>query len=76
MHMPRPLRLPLLTLRRGRCATAFARHHVLPTLNTFLARYPQIKLELVLDDSHVNLIHAFTWWMCSSINAFTLSHWS
>ena len=37
---------------------AFARHHVLPTLNTFLARYPQIKLELVLDDTHVNLIHA------------------
>ncbi|QJI37835.1 LysR family transcriptional regulator [Pseudomonas sp. ADAK13] len=37
---------------------AFARHHVLPTLNAFLARYPQIKLELVLDDRHVNLIHA------------------
>ncbi|WP_017480272.1 LysR family transcriptional regulator [Pseudomonas sp. PAMC 26793] len=37
---------------------AFARHHILPTLNAFLARYPQIKLELVLDDSHVNLIHA------------------
>ena len=37
---------------------AFARHHILPVLNTFLARYPQIKLELVLEEAQVNLIHA------------------
>ncbi|XVJ50047.1 LysR substrate-binding domain-containing protein (plasmid) [Pseudomonas sp. UBT] len=37
---------------------AFARHHILPVLNLFLARYPQIKLELVLDDDQVNLIHS------------------
>lgn len=37
---------------------AFARHHILPVLNVFLARYPQIKLELVLDNAQVNLIHA------------------
>jgi len=36
---------------------AFARHHILPLLNTFVARYPQIKLELVLDNAQVNLIH-------------------
>ena len=37
---------------------AFARHHILPVVNLFLARYPQIKLELVLDDEQVNLIHS------------------
>ncbi|MBD8093318.1 LysR family transcriptional regulator [Pseudomonas fluorescens] len=37
---------------------AFARHHILPVLNVFLARYPQIKLELVLDNAQVNLIHS------------------
>ncbi len=37
---------------------AFARHHILPVLNAFLARYPQIKLELVLDNTQVNLIHS------------------
>ncbi|NWF09372.1 LysR family transcriptional regulator [Pseudomonas salomonii] len=37
---------------------AFARHHILPVLNRFLARYPQIKLELVLDNAQVNLIHS------------------
>lgn len=37
---------------------AFARHHILPVLNVFLVRYPQIKLELVLDNAQVNLIHA------------------
>lgn len=37
---------------------AFARHHILPVLNLFLARYPQIKLELVLDNAQVNLIHS------------------
>ncbi|MCF5230748.1 MULTISPECIES: LysR family transcriptional regulator [unclassified Pseudomonas] len=37
---------------------AFARHHILPVLNVFLVRYPQIKLELVLDNAQVNLIHS------------------
>ena len=37
---------------------AFARHHILPALNDFLARYPQISVELVLDNKKVNLIHA------------------
>lgn len=37
---------------------AFARHHILPVLSVFLARYPQIKLELVLDNAQVNLIHS------------------
>lgn len=37
---------------------AFARHHILPVLTAFLARYPEIKLELVLDEAQVNLIHS------------------
>jgi len=37
---------------------AFARHHILPALNDFLLRYPQISVELVLDNNQVNLIHA------------------
>ncbi|MFB3301729.1 LysR family transcriptional regulator [Pseudomonas sp. AMR01] len=37
---------------------AFARHHILPALNDFLVRYPQISVELVLDNIQVNLIHA------------------
>ncbi|WP_248750460.1 LysR family transcriptional regulator [Pseudomonas sp. MWU15-20650] len=37
---------------------AFARHHILPALNDFLARYPQISVELVLDNTQVNLIHS------------------
>ncbi|WP_439865479.1 LysR family transcriptional regulator [Pseudomonas antarctica] len=37
---------------------AFARHHILPALNDFLVRYPQISVELVLDNTQVNLIHA------------------
>ena len=37
---------------------AFARHHILPALNDFRARYPQISLELVLDNAQVNLIQA------------------
>lgn len=37
---------------------AFARHHVLPLLGDFLARYPQISVELVLDSAQVNLIHS------------------
>lgn len=39
---------------------AFARHHVLPALNAFLGRFPDVKVELTLDDSHVNLIHSGT----------------
>ncbi|WP_395607439.1 LysR family transcriptional regulator [Pseudomonas sp. B22129] len=37
---------------------AFARHHILPALNDFLLRYPEITVELVLDNTQVNLIHA------------------
>ncbi|MCK3852505.1 MULTISPECIES: LysR family transcriptional regulator [Pseudomonas] len=37
---------------------AFARHHILPALKDFCARYPQISVELVLDNAQVNLIHA------------------
>ncbi|KRP71773.1 LysR family transcriptional regulator [Pseudomonas paralactis] len=37
---------------------AFARHHILAALKDFGARYPQISLELVLDNAQVNLIHA------------------
>ncbi|AZE61201.1 MULTISPECIES: LysR family transcriptional regulator [Pseudomonas fluorescens group] len=37
---------------------AFARHHILPALNDFRVRYPQISVELVLDNAQVNLIHA------------------
>ena len=37
---------------------AFARHHVLPWLNEFLASFPEVRVELVLEDTHVNLIHA------------------
>ncbi|WPO00750.1 LysR family transcriptional regulator [Pseudomonas sp. MUP55] len=37
---------------------AFARHHILPALNDFRLRYPQISIELVLDNTQVNLIHA------------------
>lgn len=37
---------------------AFARHHILPALNDFCVRYPQISVELVLDNAQVNLIHA------------------
>ncbi|CRN03753.1 MULTISPECIES: LysR family transcriptional regulator [Pseudomonas] len=36
---------------------AFARHHILPALNDFRLRYPQIGVELVLDNAQVNLIH-------------------
>ena len=37
---------------------AFARHHILPALNDFRVQYPQISVELVLDNAQVNLIHA------------------
>ncbi|MCU1716790.1 LysR family transcriptional regulator [Pseudomonas sp. 5P_3.1_Bac2] len=37
---------------------AFCRLHVLPLLKDFCAQYPEIKLELVLDNSTVNLIDA------------------
>lgn len=37
---------------------AFARHHILPALNDFCVRYPQISVELALDNAQVNLIHA------------------
>lgn len=37
---------------------AFARHHILPALNDFCVRYPQISVELALDNAQINLIHA------------------
>ncbi len=37
---------------------AFSRHHVLPWLGDFLHRYPDIRVELVLDEARVNLIDA------------------
>ena len=37
---------------------AFARHHVLPLLGEFMAQHPEVRLELMLDDQHVNLINA------------------
>ncbi|MFL1501538.1 LysR family transcriptional regulator [Pseudomonas sp. O64] len=37
---------------------AFARHHILPVLKAFLTRYPQIKVELMLEEAQVNLIHS------------------
>jgi DNA-binding transcriptional LysR family regulator len=35
---------------------AFCRHHLMPRLKSFLERFPQIKLEVVLETSQVNLI--------------------
>lgn len=37
---------------------AFCRLHLLPLLPAFIEQYPEIKLELVLDNSRVNLINA------------------
>ncbi|QKZ05657.1 LysR family transcriptional regulator [Pseudomonas eucalypticola] len=37
---------------------AFCRHHVLPWLGDFQRRYPDIQVELVLDDARVNLIES------------------
>ncbi|MDE1167849.1 MAG: LysR substrate-binding domain-containing protein [Pseudomonas sp.] len=37
---------------------AFARHHVLPLLRGFTERYPEIRLELVLEEAKVDLIHS------------------
>ncbi|WP_455925700.1 LysR substrate-binding domain-containing protein [Pseudomonas putida] len=37
---------------------AFSRHHVLPWLGDFLQTYPDIRVELVLDEARVNLIDA------------------
>lgn len=39
---------------------AFARHHILPALEDFLSRFPDIKIELALDDSQVDLINSGT----------------
>ena len=35
---------------------AFARHHIVPLLGAFAARYPEVHLELTLDEHPVNLI--------------------
>jgi DNA-binding transcriptional LysR family regulator len=37
---------------------AFARHHLLPILGRFLERFPEIKVDLMLEESHVNLINS------------------
>jgi DNA-binding transcriptional LysR family regulator len=37
---------------------AFSRHHVLPFLGDFLERYPQIRVELNLEEARVDLINA------------------
>lgn len=37
---------------------AFARHHLLPVLGSFLEKFPEIKVDLTLEDAHVNLINA------------------
>ena len=37
---------------------AFARHHILPLLGDFARRHPEVRLELTLDEQHVNLISA------------------
>lgn len=47
-------------LLRLNLPAAFARHHILPALNGFLTRFPEIRVELVLDDTHANLIHSGT----------------
>lgn len=41
-------------------APAFARHHVLAAIKPFLRRFPEINVELVLEDSQVNLINSGT----------------
>ncbi|WLH66128.1 LysR family transcriptional regulator [Pseudomonas sp. FP2309] len=35
---------------------AFARHHILPLVGEFIGRYPDITLDLSLEESHVDLI--------------------
>ncbi|WP_213881085.1 LysR family transcriptional regulator [Pseudomonas sp. dw_358] len=37
---------------------AFARRHVLPALPEFLQRFPEVRLELLLDEAQANLIQA------------------
>lgn len=37
---------------------AFARQHILPVLGEFMSRHPEVRLDLTLDDHHVNLINA------------------
>jgi len=37
---------------------AFARHHLLPVLGSFLERFPEIKVDLTLEETQVNLINA------------------
>jgi DNA-binding transcriptional LysR family regulator len=37
---------------------AFGRHHIVPRLPDFYARYPNLKIDLLLDDSFVDLVAA------------------
>lgn len=37
---------------------AFARHHLLPILGSFLERFPEIKVDLMLEEARVNLINS------------------
>ncbi len=37
---------------------AFARHHIVPALSEFRARFPQIQVDLTCEESQVNLIDA------------------
>lgn len=37
---------------------AFARRHILPALPEFTRRFAQVRLELLLDEAHANLIHS------------------
>jgi DNA-binding transcriptional LysR family regulator len=47
-----------LTGRLRICAAVtFARIHVVPQLPKFLAEHPDLELELILDDRHIDLIH-------------------
>ncbi|HEY2534709.1 MAG TPA: LysR family transcriptional regulator [Xanthobacteraceae bacterium] len=38
-------------------AVTFARIHLMPRLPEFLARYPQLEMEVVLDDRNIDLVH-------------------
>jgi DNA-binding transcriptional LysR family regulator len=38
-------------------AVCFGRLHVIPSLSAFLADHPNLDIELVLDDRHVDLVH-------------------
>jgi len=43
---------------RVSAAAAFGRQHIVPRLQDFYARYPNVKIDLLLDDSFVDLVAA------------------